>query len=87
MCEGKYYSVFWQFWSWAHSKEIEQFIGNKNITTIIYRIQSYDSIMCGYLCTGFIDFLLKGKSLLDYKNLFSPSDYEKSHKTIQKHFQ
>ena len=44
-------------------------------------------MMCGYLCTGFIDFMLKGKSLLDYKNLFSPSDYEKSDKTIQKHFQ
>ena len=23
--------------------------------------------MCGYLCTGFIDFILKSKSLLDYE--------------------
>ena len=29
----------------------------------IYRIQAYDSIMCGYFCTGFIDLMLKGKSL------------------------
>ena len=32
--------------------------------------------MCGYFCIGFIDFMLKGKSLLDYTNLFSPNEYE-----------
>ena len=46
-------------------KEIKKFIGNKNITRNIYRIKAYDSIMCGYFCIGFIDFTLKGKSLLD----------------------
>ena len=46
-------------------KEIRKLIGNKNIETNIYRIQVYDSIMCGYFCIGFIDFMLKGKSLLD----------------------
>ena len=40
-------------------KEIKKFIGNKNIVTNIYRIQAYDSMMCGYFCTGFIDFMLK----------------------------
>ena len=58
-------------------EEIKKFIGNKNIITKSYRIQAYDSIMCGYFCIGFIDFMLKGKSLLDYANLFSPNDYEK----------
>ena len=29
-------------------KEIKKFIGNKNITTNIYRIQANDSIMSGY---------------------------------------
>ena len=29
-------------------KQIMKFIGNKNIITNIHRIQSYDSIMCGY---------------------------------------
>ena len=53
-------------------KEIRKFIGNKNITTNIYRIQAYDSIMRGYICIGFIDFMLKGKSLLEHTNLFSP---------------
>ena len=40
--------------------------------TNINRIQAYDSIMCGYFCIGFIDFMLKGKSLLEYANLFYP---------------
>ena len=30
--------------------------------------------MCGYFCIGFIDFMLKFKSLLDYTNLFSTND-------------
>ena len=61
-------------------KEIRKFIGNKNIITNIYRIQAYDSIMCGYFCIGFIDFMLKGKSLLEYTNLFSPDEYIKNSK-------
>ena len=64
------------------SKEIKKFIGNKNIITDIYRIQEYDSITCGYFCIRFIDFMLKGKSLLDYTNLFSPNEYEKNDKII-----
>ena len=56
-------------------KKIKNLKGIKNVTTNIYRIQAYNSIMCGYLCIGFIDFMLKGKSLLYYTNLFSPSNY------------
>ena len=54
------------------------FIENENIITNIYRIQAYNSLMYGYFCIGFIDFMLKGKSLLDYTNLFSPNDHEKN---------
>ena len=43
-------------------KEIKKLIGNKNIITNIYRIQAYDSILCGFFCIGFIDFRLKVKS-------------------------
>ena len=68
-------------------KKLKKNIGNKNIITNIYRIQAYNSIMCGYFCIGFIDFMLKGKSLLDYTNLFSPNDYEKNDKIILKYFQ
>ena len=63
-------------------KEIRKFVGNKNIITNIYRIQAYDSIMCRYFCTGSIDFMLKGKSVLEYTNLFSFTDYEKNDKVI-----
>ena len=44
----------------------------------MYRIQVYDSIMCGYFCIEFIDFMLKGKTSLDYANLFYPNKYEKN---------
>ena len=43
--------------------------------------------MCGYFCIGLNDFMLKGKSLLDYTNLFSPNDYEKIDEIILKYFQ
>ena len=33
--------------------------------------------MRGYLCIGFIDFMVKTKSLLEYTNLCSPNKYEK----------
>ena len=68
-------------------KEIKKFIGNENIITNIYRTQAYDSTICGYLCIGFIDFMLKGKSFLDYTNLFSPNEYEKDDKIIVKYSQ
>ena len=68
-------------------KEIKKFIGNKNITANIYRIQTNDSIMYGYFCIGFINFMLKCKSLLDYANLFSLIEYEKNDKILLNYFQ
>ena len=50
-------------------------------------MQANDSVMCEYFCIGFIDFMLKGKSLLDYANLVSPNQYEKNDKIILKYFQ
>ena len=67
-------------------KEIKAFINNKNITTNIFRIQAYDSIMCGYFCIGFIDFMLAGKKLTDYTNLFSPHDFKKNDNIILSYF-
>ena len=52
------------------SKEIKAFINNKNIKTNIFKVQAYDSIMCGYFCIGLIDFMLVGKTLTEYTNLF-----------------
>ena len=41
-----------------------------------------NSIMCGYFSIGFIDFMLAGKKLTDYTNLFSPHDFKKNDDTI-----
>ena len=65
------------------------------MTTNIHRIQAYNSIMCGYFCIGFINlvlywfinFMLKGKSLSEYINLFSPNEYKKNDKMILQCFQ
>ena len=58
-------------------EEIKEFIGNKNIKTNICRVQANDSLMCGYFCIGFIDFMLASKKLTDYTNLFFPHDFNK----------
>ena len=63
-------------------KENKTFIGNKNIITNIYRLQTCNSIMCGHFCIGFIDFMLKGKSLLEYKNLYFPNEERKNDKIV-----
>ena len=68
-------------------KENKKFISNINIKTNIFRLQAYDSVMCGYFCIGFTDFMLKGKSLLEYTNLFLPNNYEKNDKITLKYFQ
>ena len=67
-------------------KEIKAFIKNKNIKTNIFRIQAYDLIMCGYFCMGFINFMLKGRGLTEYTNLFSPNDFKKNDDTILNYF-
>ena len=46
--------------------------------TNIFRRQAYDSVNCGYFCARFIDFMLKGKSLTDSTNLFSPNNFKKN---------
>ena len=43
--------------------------------------------MCGYFCIEFINFMLKGKSLLDYTYVFFPSKYEENDKIILRYFQ
>ena len=68
------------------SKEIKTFIGNKNIKTNIFIIQAYDSIMCGYFCIGFINYMLKGKTLTEYTNLFSPNNFKKNDDIILNYF-
>ena len=42
--------------------------------------------MCGYFYIAFIDFMFKGKGLIDYTNLFSPNDFKKDDDTVLKYF-
>ena len=65
-------------------EHIAKEIRNKYIIPNIFRIQVFDSILCEYFCIGFIDFMLKGKTLSEYTNIFSPNDYEKINKIILK---
>ena len=68
-------------------KEINAFINRSlSITTNIFRIQAYDSIMCGYFCIGFIDFMLAGKTLTEFTNLFSPNNFKKNGDIILNYF-
>ena len=59
-------------------KEIKGFIDDKNVMANIFGIQVYDSVMCGYFCIGFINYMFMGKSLTDYTNLFSPNNFKKN---------
>ena len=46
----------------------------------------YDSIICGYFCIEFIDFMFKRKTLTDFTNLFPPNDFKKNDDIILSHF-
>ena len=62
---------------------ITQVIGDESITHNVFRIQSDDSIMCGFYCITFIEYMIAGKALLDfYTNLFSPKKCKKNKKII-----
>ena len=77
-------------------EEINKFIGNeqsssakarnKKIKASIFRIQAYDSIMWGYFRIEFINYMLEGKTLLDYTNLFSPNYFKKNDQVIKRIF-
>ena len=76
-------------------KEIRAFIinnnnnnnnNNTNIIINIFRIQAYDSTMCGYFCIEFIIFMLAGKALTEYTNLFSPKNFKENDDIILNYF-
>ena len=59
-------------------EEIKEFIGNRKIKANIFRVQANNSIMRGYFCIGFIDFMLPNKKLADFTNMFSSYDFDKN---------
>ena len=72
------YTVYFDSFGIEHiPKEINKFFNN-DIKSNIFRLQAYDSIMCGYFFAEFINYMLKAKTLLDYINLFSPNDFKKN---------
>ena len=78
------YTIYFDSFGVEHiPKEIKNFIGNKDIKANIFRLQAYDSIMCGYFCIEFINYMFKGKTLLEYTNLFSPNDFKKNDQIIK----
>ena len=68
------------------SKEVKKFVNNKNIIGNIFRIQAYDSVMCGCFCIGFIDYMFMGKSLTDCTNHFSPNNFKRNDEIIFNYF-
>ena len=67
-------------------EEIKEFIGNKNIKGNLFRVQVNNSVMCGYFCIGFIDFMFAGKKLTKLTTLFSPYNFDKNDKITLRYF-
>ena len=54
-------------------EKTEEFVRNKSIIANIFQVQANDSIIFGYFCIGFTDFMLEGKKLTDFTNSFFSS--------------
>ena len=67
-------------------KKSKRFIGHKNTKTNIFRIQADNSVICGYFCIGFIDFMFTGRSSIDFTSLFSPYEFKKNDKIFFDYF-
>ena len=67
-------------------EHIPKEINNKSIIATIFRIQAHDSVICGYFCISFINYMLKGKSLTDFTNLFTPNNLKKNDDIVLNYF-
>ena len=63
-------------------KKLKNYSGITNI----FRVQANNSVMRSYFCTGFIDFMLAGKNLTDFKSIFSPYDFKRNDNIILSYF-
>ena len=69
------------FWNWIETvyldsfgvenvlEEVKKLVGNKNIIAAVFWVQAKGSVMCGYFCVGFIDFMLEADWF--FKHVFS----------------
>ena len=81
------YTVYFDSFGIEHiRKETKHAIGIKEIKANIFRIQAYDSTMCGYYCIEFINYIIEGKSLIDFTSLFSPHDFKMNDQIIKRIF-
>ena len=84
---NKYEVVYFHSFGVEHVlKETKEFIGNKSMIANIFRVQANNSVMCGYFCIEFTDFMLAGKTLTDFTNFFSPCDFKKNDDIILSYF-
>ena len=67
-------------------KKFKNLLEKKNIKANICRVQANNSVMCGYFCIGSIDFMLAGKKLTDFTNLFYPYDFKKNDSIVLSYF-
>ena len=51
-------------------QEILNKIRDKSVTHNIFRIQDNESVMFGFYCIILTEYMIAGKTLLDYTNLF-----------------
>ena len=66
--------------------EVSKKVKDKSFTHNVFRMQDNESNMYGFYCIAFIEYMLAGKTLLDYTSLISPNDYKKNDKIIYKYF-
>ena len=62
----------------THPLKTLKYKGIIKIKANVLRVQANDSLLCGYFCIGCIGFMLAGKKLTNFTNLFSPYDFEKN---------
>ena len=67
-------------------KKLKNLSGIKNIKANIFPVQENISIMCGYFCIGFVDFMLTGKKLTNLTSMFCPYDFERNDSIILSFF-
>ena len=67
-------------------KEIKTFIGLSSLIKTNIRIQAYDSIISGYFCFGFLDFMVAGKALTEFTNPFSANNFKRNDHIILNYF-
>ena len=52
------------------AEDIKEFVRNKNMIANIFRVEANNSVMCGYFCIGFINFMPADKKLTDFTSMF-----------------